>query len=81
MTAPTPNPGRRRPPPRLVEVVAVDRLTPRLVSITVTGEALRGFELTQPTSHIKVFLAPDGGELVLPTHGPDGPVFQSDACW
>ena len=58
----------------------MDRLTPRLVSITVTGEALRGFELTQPTSHIKVFLAPDGGELVLPTHGPDGPVFPDGAA-
>jgi len=59
--------------------VSVDRVTPRLVSITVTGDALHGFELTQPTSHIKLFLAPDGGELVLPTQGPDGPVFPDDA--
>ena len=71
--------GRRRPPPRPVEVVSVRALTPRLVSVVVGGPALEGFGVEVPTAHIKLFL-PAAGQVapVLPTFGPDGPVWPGD---
>jgi NADPH-dependent ferric siderophore reductase len=72
-------PVRRRPPPRPVEVVAVTRLTPRLVSLHVGGPALQGFAVEAPTAHIKVFLPQPGADLVLPTVGPNGPVLPEGA--
>ncbi|HEY1627670.1 MAG TPA: siderophore-interacting protein [Streptosporangiaceae bacterium] len=67
---------RRRKPPRRAEVVSVERITPRLVSVKVGGEAMSAFRIEAPTSHIKVFL-PAGGQttLVLPEYSPDGPVW------
>lgn len=75
-----PRTARRRPPPRRVEVVSVSRLTPRLVSVWVGGDALDGFNIEAPTSHIKVFL-PVSGQAApsLPDFGPDGPVWPDDA--
>ncbi len=66
-------PTRRRRRLRPVEVAAVERLGPRLVSVVFTGE-FDGFEITQPAQHIKVLL-PAGGQrhVDLPTPGPDGP--------
>lgn len=53
----------------------MSRLTPRLVSVQVGGDALEGFTIEAPTSHIKVFLpAPGQAALTLPEWGPDGPV-------
>jgi NADPH-dependent ferric siderophore reductase len=72
-------PPRRRKPPRLVEVVSVSRIAPRLVSVLVTGDSLEGFATAVPTSHMKVLLPPAGQELVLPKQGPDGPVYPDDA--
>jgi NADPH-dependent ferric siderophore reductase len=43
-----------------VEVVSVSRLTPRLVSVLVRGDALDGFRIEAPTGHVKVFLPADG---------------------
>lgn len=64
---------RRRPPPRPVEVLSVARPAPRLVSVVVGGEGLRGFTAPAPTSHIKVFLpSPGQAAPVLPEVGPDG---------
>ena len=62
--APAPAPGptgpRRRKPPRRVEVVSVSRINPRMVSVWVGGEALDGFAINAPTSHIKVYLPAAG---------------------
>jgi NADPH-dependent ferric siderophore reductase len=72
MTNPAPGPQspRRRRPPRRVEVVSVSRLAPRLVSVRVGGDALEGFTIEAPTSHIKVFLpAPGQAAPVLPEYG------------
>ncbi|ONH24459.1 NADPH-dependent ferric siderophore reductase [Pseudofrankia asymbiotica] len=74
-----PGPGRRRPPPRPVEVVSVARLAPWLLSVSLGGDALAGFAVDAPTSHIKVFIPPPGEELALPTPGPEGLVWQTDA--
>ena len=64
---------RRRPPPRPVEVVSVESMTPRLVSIRFGGPSLEGFQIEEPTSHIKVFLpGPGETEPALPTPGADG---------
>jgi NADPH-dependent ferric siderophore reductase len=74
MTSTPPAPQRRRPkaPPRPVEVVAVEQIGPRLVSVTFGGEALRGFPQPAPTAHIKVQLPEVSGELLLPVVGEDG---------
>ncbi|MEV6967407.1 siderophore-interacting protein [Hamadaea sp. NPDC051192] len=66
--------GRRghRPPPRPVEVVAVERLAPRIVSVLFGGASLAGFTPPLPTAHIKLFLPDADGEVAAPTVGPDG---------
>lgn len=64
---------RRRRPPRRAEVVSVERIAPRLMSVRVGGEAFDGFRIEAPTSHIKVFLpAPGQAEPLLPEYAPDG---------
>jgi NADPH-dependent ferric siderophore reductase len=71
---------RRRKPPRPVEVVSVGRLTPRLVSVELGGEALNGFTLEGPTQHIKVFLPADGQDgPTLPVATEDGLAFPDEA--
>ena len=57
---PVARPPRRRKPPRPVEVVSVSKIAPRLVSVLVRGDALEGFRIEAPTSHVKVFLPADG---------------------
>lgn len=58
----------------------MSRLTPRLVSVRVGGDALEGFRIEAPTSHIKVFLPAPGEDAPgLPEFGPDGPVWPGDA--
>jgi NADPH-dependent ferric siderophore reductase len=75
-----PRSSRRRPPPRRVEVVSVSRLTPRWMSVRVGGDALQGFKIEAPTSHIKVFLpAPGQDAPALPEFTSDGPVWPDDA--
>lgn len=66
--------GRRghRPPPRQVEVVAVERLTPRMTAVHFGGAGLEGFPVPAPTAHIKIFLPEEDGTLSLPKAGPDG---------
>jgi len=71
---------RRRKPPRPVEVVSVGRLTPRLISVELGGEALSGFQLEAPTQHIKVFLPADGQDAPsLPVATEDGLAYPEDA--
>jgi NADPH-dependent ferric siderophore reductase len=59
-------PPRRRKPPRPVEVVSVSKLAPRLVSVLVRGDALDGFRIEAPTSHVKVFLPADAVRTYTP---------------
>ncbi len=70
---------RKRPPPRVVEVRRVTRLTPRMVRITFGGEQMEGFQSKGPAEHFRVYL-PDGetGKLVLPSFGPEGNAFPED---
>ena len=77
--APAPTAPRKRPPPRVVEVRRVVRLTPRMTRLTLGGDQMAGFECPGAASHIRVFL-PDAetGELVLPLPGPDGNAFPED---
>jgi NADPH-dependent ferric siderophore reductase len=76
---PANRPPRRRKPPRPVEVVSVSRITPRLVSVLVRGDALDGFRIEAPTSHVKVFLPADGQDApALPEQTPDGPVWSEE---
>jgi NADPH-dependent ferric siderophore reductase len=51
-----------------------------MVSVEVGGDALAGFRIEAPTSHIKVFLPAAGqNTLSLPTAGPDGLVWPDGA--
>jgi NADPH-dependent ferric siderophore reductase len=61
-------------------VVSVSSVSPRLVSVLVTGDDLDGFATAAPTSHLKVFLPADGqDEPNLPEFVPEGAVFDEDA--
>jgi NADPH-dependent ferric siderophore reductase len=53
----------------------VSPVSPRLVSVFVTGDDLDGFAEAAPTSHLKVFLPAEGqDEPILPEFTPDGVV-------
>lgn len=61
---------------RSVQVVQVLRVTPHLVRITLTGDALEGFVSPGFDDHVKLFFPdPETGVLVLPTAGADGPIW------
>lgn len=63
---------------RLLEVVKVDRVNPRLVRITLGGEHLLGFSSHGFDDHVKVFIPPVGEIFTeLPMLGPDGPIFKT----
>lgn len=54
-------------------MTSVSKISPRLVSVLVTGDDLDGFAGAAPTSHLKLFLPPAGADrLLLPEQGPDG---------
>ena len=54
-------------------------VSPRLISVLVTGDDLGGFADAAPTSHLKVFLPADGQEAPsLPAQAPDGAVIAPD---
>jgi len=58
---------------RPVEVVEVHQVTPRMVSVSLGGEALADFEITAPTQHVKLLFPAPGQEApALPESGPDG---------
>jgi NADPH-dependent ferric siderophore reductase len=51
----------------------VSPVSPRLISVLVTGDELDGFADAAPTSHLKVFLPGEGADApTLPATGPDG---------
>jgi NADPH-dependent ferric siderophore reductase len=59
---------RREPPAfRHVEVRRVERLTPRMVRVTLGGAELAGFTVEQPAASVRVLLpTPGGADLVVP---------------
>lgn len=57
---PTP-PVRPRPRFRTLEVRRVERLTPRMVRITLGGAELDGFDVPSPTQHVKL-IVPEPGQ-------------------
>jgi NADPH-dependent ferric siderophore reductase len=65
---------------RRLQVKAVQRVTPHLVRVTLTGEQLAGFHSPGFDDHAKIFFPdPRTGVLTLPTAGPEGPVWPEGA--
>ncbi len=61
---------------RLLQVREVSRITPKMVRIIVGGDALHGFVSAAHDDHVKLFFPHPGEEKpVLPTPGPNGPVY------
>jgi NADPH-dependent ferric siderophore reductase len=75
-TPESPSPPRRGP--RLLHVVGITDITPRMRRITLGGEELAGFPSGRQGSHVKVFV-PRPGQIKpeLPTLGPAGPSWPS----
>ncbi|PHV11874.1 siderophore-interacting protein [Chitinimonas sp. BJB300] len=68
--------SKPRTPPRLLRVRRITQLAPQLRRVTLVGTALAGFPEGEEGSHIKLMLAREGQvEPVLPTLGPDGPIW------
>ncbi|WP_254070257.1 siderophore-interacting protein [Acidisphaera sp. L21] len=65
---------------RLVQVVRVEQLSPRMRRITFGGAELDGFTTLAPDDHVKLFFpAPGQDKPDLPVFGPDGPVYAEGA--
>jgi len=60
---------------RTLSVVSVEALTPGLRRIVLGGDDLDGFVSAGFDDHVKIFPVRNGAAPVLPTLGPDGPVF------
>jgi NADPH-dependent ferric siderophore reductase len=61
---------------RLLEVVAVEPITPRMARVTLGGAALEGFVSAAHDDHVKLFFpAPGEDRPTLPTPSPNGPVY------
>ncbi len=73
-TTPSDSNGAPRKPPtaRSVEVLHVHRLSPRMIRVTFTGDALEGFEWRGPAGHLKLTV-PEEGSHEVPMPAPDGP--------
>ena len=59
----------------LLEVVASERLTPRMQRVTLGGSgspALRTLDAVPPAAHVRLLFAEPGAPVVLPTPGPYG---------
>ncbi|SEL85940.1 NADPH-dependent ferric siderophore reductase, contains FAD-binding and SIP domains [Variovorax sp. YR750] len=60
---------------RRLSVKTVQRVTPHLIRVTLTGDDLAGFTSLGFDDHAKIFFPDAAGKLTLPTAGPDGPVW------
>ena len=60
---------------RTLNVAAVHDLTPDLRRIVLEGPELAGFISAAFDDHVKIFPAAEGQTPVMPTAGPDGPIF------
>ncbi|MBP0494821.1 siderophore-interacting protein [Pararoseomonas indoligenes] len=60
---------------RMLTVRRVERITPRMVRVTLGGEDLAGFASPGFDDHVKLFFpAPGEAEPSMPDFGPNGPV-------
>ncbi len=65
---------------RTLDVAQVQRITPHLVRVTLSGDALEGFVSLGFDDHVKLFFPdPVSGVLNTPTLGEDGPVWPQGA--
>lgn len=65
---------------RMLEVIRANPITPSMIRVTLSGDALPGFTSAAHDDHVKVFFPAAGSnQPVLPTLGPDGPVFPEGA--
>ena len=66
---------------RLAQVTSVEAISPRMRRIALGGEELKGFASAAADDHVKLFF-PDRGQdrPVLPSLGPNGPVFSDGAA-
>ncbi len=65
---------------RLVHVVRVDTLSPRMRRVVLGGEALDGFTSAAADDHVKLFFPAAGQDQpALPVLGANGPVFPEGA--
>ncbi|MDC0707450.1 siderophore-interacting protein [Stigmatella sp. ncwal1] len=61
---------------RLLEVLRVAFVTPHMVRVTLGGKELEGFQTPAADDHVRlIFPAPGESKPLLPTLGPNGPVF------
>lgn len=77
-TAPDRTPRRVRHELRFrqLAVKTVQRVTPHLIRVTLTGDDLAGFNSPGFDDHAKIFFPdPATGKLSLPAMGPEGPVW------
>lgn len=77
-TAPDRTPRRVRHELRFrqLAVKTVQRVTPHLIRVTLTGDDLAGFQSPGFDDHAKIFFPdPTTGKLSLPAMGPEGPVW------
>ncbi|UUZ65068.1 siderophore-interacting protein [Polaromonas sp. P1-6] len=72
LDASSPAPARKRRPPRRVEVIRIQVLSPAMRRITLRGQELEGFEPTAPASYLKLIF-PEPGQLEPTRPLPDGP--------
>jgi NADPH-dependent ferric siderophore reductase len=72
-------PRRKRPSPRIAEVVRVSQLTPHVIRVTFGGENMAGLISKGPAEHVRIYLpSEDTGLLALPVPGPEGLEFPPD---
>src|SRR5690606_5189977 len=64
---------------RIAEVVRNERITPRMARITLTSPDFEGFRSDAYDDHVKLFFAPPGESLAMPTPGANGLVFPEGA--
>lgn len=66
----------KRTPPRMLRVRRTEQLSPCMLRVVLAGPELQGFPEHCEGGHIKLLLPrPGQTEPVLPTLGPDGPVW------
>jgi NADPH-dependent ferric siderophore reductase len=64
---------------RMLQVARTQRVTPRLLRVTLVGDDLAGFTSASFDDHVKVFIPKPGEDRpVLPEVGPDGPIRTAD---